>query len=78
MDFYDEVLRELLVALGAALFLGNVLALLRRRALPPGEAGERGADGEAVMTRPPVARTATYALMGLIIMVWGIASMAAS
>lgn len=30
MGFYDEVLRELLVAMGAALFVGNLLALLRR------------------------------------------------
>ena len=26
MDFYDDVMRELLVALGAALFLGNIFA----------------------------------------------------
>ena len=32
MGFYDEVLRELLVAMGAALFLGNLMALVRRRA----------------------------------------------
>ena len=32
MDFYDEVLRELLVAMGGALFVGNLMALLRRRA----------------------------------------------
>ncbi len=31
MDFYGEVLQELVVALGAALFVANVLALVRRR-----------------------------------------------
>ena len=30
--FYDEVMRELIVAVGAALFVANVYALLRRRA----------------------------------------------
>lgn len=34
MDFYDEVLRELFVAIGAALFVGNLFALLRRRNAP--------------------------------------------
>ena len=31
MSFYDEVLRELITALGAALFLANLFALVRRR-----------------------------------------------
>lgn len=30
-SFYDDVLRELLVAVGGALFVGNLLALLRRQ-----------------------------------------------
>ncbi len=29
--FYDEVLRELIAAMGAALFFGNAYALIRRR-----------------------------------------------
>ena len=29
-SFYDEVLRELIAAMGAALFFGNLYALLRR------------------------------------------------
>ena len=32
VNFYDDVLRELIVALGAALFIGNLYALIRRRA----------------------------------------------
>lgn len=69
MSFYDEVLRELLVALGAALFLGNLLALVRRRA-PASE------DGDA-LPRAPVARTVVYLFIGLVVMLWGIASLAA-
>lgn len=71
MSFYDEVLRELLVALGAALFLGNLLALVRRRA--PASLAE---DGDT-LPRAPVARTVVYLLIGLVVMLWGIASLAA-
>jgi len=73
MDFYDEVLRELLVAVGAALFVGNLMALLRRRA--PASATEDG-DGEA-LPRAPLARTVTYLVLGLVVALWGIASLAA-
>ena len=76
MSFYDEVLRELLVALGAALFLGNLLALIRRR--PPAavsDAGEEG-DDERTLARAPVGRTLAYLLIGFVVMIWGIASLA--
>ena len=77
MDFYDEVLRELLVAMGAALFVGNLMALLRRRAaVSPGEAGEAGEAGDA-LPRAPVARTVTYMVMGFVIAFWGLASLLA-
>jgi len=74
MDFYDEVLRELLVAMGAALFVGNLLALLRRRAAAP--AGE---DGDDVQAPPPapVARTVTFMVMGFVVAFWGLASLLA-
>lgn len=72
MSFYDDVLRELLVALGAALFLGNLLALIRRR--PPAAVVE---DGNGSVTRPPVGRTIAYLVIGLVVAVWGIASLAA-
>ena len=72
MGFYDEVLRELLVAVGAALFVGNLLALLRRRAPAPGE-------GEVeTLPQAPVARTVVYLLIGLVVAVWGVASLALS
>ncbi|MFM7224962.1 MAG: hypothetical protein ACKO1Y_05950, partial [Actinomycetota bacterium] len=41
-NFYDDVLRELVFALGAALFVANVLALVRRRRTDP-EAARRQA-----------------------------------
>jgi len=62
MEFYDEVLRELLVAMGAALFVGNLMALLRRR----------GATGQA-----PVARTVAFMVMGFVVAFWGLASLLA-
>ena len=73
MDFYDDVLRELLVAVGAALFVGNLMALIRRRA--PASVTEDG-DGE-VLPRVPLTRTITYLVLGLVIALWGIASLAA-
>lgn len=42
VTFYDEVLRELLVALGAAMFFGNLYALVRRRADAQRAAATRG------------------------------------
>ncbi len=69
MNFYDEVLRELLVALGAALFFGNLLALVRRRAPAPAEDGD-------TLARAPLARTVAYLLIGLLVALWGIASLA--
>ena len=72
MDFYDEVLRELLVAMGAALFVGNLLALLRRRAA----ASSAGEDGDA-LPRAPVGRTVTFMVMGFVVAFWGLASLLA-
>ena len=47
MSFYDDVLLELVTALGAALFFANALALIRRGA------DRRAAAKEAVVrTRP--------------------------
>jgi hypothetical protein len=93
VDFYDEVMRELVVALGAALFVANVLALLRRRR----DAEARGARGGArsvkvkgssrvqatgrtrqgELVQAPVARSATFAILGFVMMVAGIAAIVA-
>jgi hypothetical protein len=72
MDFYDEVLRELLVAMGAALFVGNLMALLRRRAPAPD-----GGDAQA-SPRAPVGRTVAFMVMGFVVAFWGLASLLAA
>lgn len=83
MDFYDEVLRELLVAMGGALFVGNLMALLRRRtAVSPGETGDTGAAGEdgdagGALPRAPIGRTVTYMVLGFVVAFWGLASLLA-
>lgn len=63
-----DALEWLLLALGGALFVGNVLALVR----PP----ERPRDGE--MRRAPVARSIVMAVVGLVAAVWALASLVAS
>jgi len=74
MDFYDEVLRELFVAVGAALFVGNLFALLRRRA-PASVA--RSEDGQALQ-RAPVGRALVYMALGFLMAFWGLASLLAN
>lgn len=91
MSFYDEVLRELVAALGAALFVANLYALVRRRADArraahrtvarsrpgsPVRGNRRATGGEPVdLVQAPVARTVTYMVIGFLVMVWGIASL---
>jgi hypothetical protein len=88
MSFYDEVLRELIVALGAALALGNGLALVRRRRDAQARAragvrstkakgssrarGGRTATGELVQA--PVARSVTFLVLGVVMVVAGLAA----
>ncbi|MGH9034186.1 MAG: hypothetical protein ACRD0O_00350 [Acidimicrobiia bacterium] len=77
MDFYDEVLRQLLVALGAALFLGNLLALIRGK--PPADIVRRAEEaGLEPPQRAPFGRTLAFLVLGLVVMVWGIASLTAN
>ena len=73
MDFYDEVLRELLVAVGAAMVVGNLMALIRRRA--PASV-VRSEDGE-VPPQAPLARTVTFLVIGFVVAFWGLASLLA-
>ena len=56
----ENLLAYLVLALGAALAVGNILALVRPN--PEVKEGE--------LTRAPVARTVTMALVGLIAAVW--------
>jgi hypothetical protein len=85
---YDQVLKELVLALGAALFLANAYALFRRRAdaeQVPARTVARSRPGSPVrgnarrvngdLTRAPVARSVTYLAIGLVVMVWAFASL---
>jgi hypothetical protein len=84
VDFYDEVLRELMLALGAALFLANAYALVRRRsdagsAGSPANAKRRGDSGsDTDLQQAPVVRSVTYMLIGLVVAAWALVSMIAS
>lgn len=91
MSFYDQVLRELVLALGAALFVANVFALVRRRrdaeeaakrsvvrarpGSPVRGQGRGSVSTSGDLTQAPVTRSVVYALIGLVVMIWGIASL---
>jgi len=78
VSFYDEVLLELLAALGAALFIGNLVALVRRRRDREAAPARRGQErGDADLPEAPLARTLVYMALGLVVMVWGLASVLA-
>jgi hypothetical protein len=61
----DDLLPYLVLAIGAALLVGNGLALLRPR--PEQKEGE--------LTRAPVARTAVMMLIGLVATIWALATL---
>ena len=66
----DDLLQYLLLALGGALFVGNVMALVRPPERHPGQA-----DGEAQLERAPVARSVLYAVIGLVAAGWALATL---
>ena len=68
----DDLLQYLLLALGGALFVGNVAALVRPPAQRPG-----APDGEAELTKAPVVRSVVYAGLGLVAAVWALATLIA-
>ena len=70
VGFYDQVLLELLAAVGGALFVGNLLALIRRRGEAPHPSGSD-------LARAPVGRTVLYLVIGLVVMAWGLGSLIA-
>jgi hypothetical protein len=88
VDFYGDVLLELVTALGAALFVANTYALIRRRADRRRAAREdvqRARPGSPVrsqvrvattgnLAQAPVGRTVAYMVLGFLVFVWGIAS----
>ena len=61
----SDLLAWLVLAIGGAMAVGNVMAMLR----PP----ERAKDGE--LERAPVARSALMAGVGLVAAVWALASL---
>ena len=88
MIFYDDVLLELVTALGAALFFANAFrpgpprrrpprrGQGSRRPQPPREpraqAGRQATTGK--LDQAPVTRSVVFMLFGLVVMVWGLAS----
>ena len=90
VDFYSDVLLELVTALGAALFIANAYALIRRsadRREGAREAVARSRPGSPVrkevratrstLDQAPLARTVTFMVLGFVVAIWGIASMVA-
>lgn len=92
VEFYDEVLRELIAAMGAALFFGNLYALIRRgrdkeriRAITVARArpgspvrGQANPGARRELAQAPVGRTLAYLVLGFVVMIAGIAALAAS
>jgi hypothetical protein len=87
VSFYDEVMRELVLAVGAALFLANAFALYRRRSDGSDDAGSApvrasggGSHGNDAtdLAQAPVARSVAYMLIGLVVAVWALASIVTS
>ena len=80
MSFYDEVLRELVLALGGALFVANAFALVRRRGDARRARSAAAVERDAAtatrtdLAQAPLARTVTYMLIGLVVAIWALAS----
>ncbi|MFV0309264.1 MAG: hypothetical protein ACK5OX_16140 [Desertimonas sp.] len=62
----DDLLPWLVLALGGALFVGNVLAVVR----PPQRRGD-----EHTLSEAPVIRSLAMAAVGLIAAIWAVASL---
>jgi hypothetical protein len=62
----EDLLAYLVLAVGGALFVGNLLAVVK----PP----ERQLD-EANLERAPVSRSLAFAVLGLVAAVWALASL---
>ncbi len=87
VDFYDEVLLQLVAALGAALFIGNLIALVRRQAdrqnaareavirhRPGSPVRKQARESRGRLDQAPLGRTVAFMLLGLVVAVWGLAS----
>jgi uncharacterized membrane protein YfcA len=67
----DDFLPWIILAFGAAMVAGNVLALVRPPTPKPGDEEQTGEEP----TGPPFARAAIMIVVGLVAAVWGIASL---
>jgi hypothetical protein len=65
----EDLLAWLVLAFGGALFVGNLLAVVR----PPAEPVEEGS-----LERAPVGRSLVYAGLGLVAAIWALGSLIAS
>ena len=88
MDFYTEVLLELMAAVGAALFFANGYALIRRRAdrrnaaraavaraRPGSPVRKQVGASTGKLAEAPVGRTIGFMVLGFIVAVWAIATL---
>ena len=64
----EDLLAYLVLAIGGALFIGNVMAVVR----PP----EQKLD-DTSLERAPVARSLTFAAIGLVAAIWALGSLVA-
>ncbi len=64
----EDLIPLLLLALGGALFVGNVMAIVR----PP----ERRHDDDD-LDRAPIVRSLVYAALGLVAAIWALATLIA-
>lgn len=62
----EDLLAWLVLAFGGALFVGNVMAIVK----PP----ERQLDDDA-LERAPVGRSVVFAVVGLVAAIWALASL---
>jgi len=79
IEFYSQVLIELVGAFGLALVVANVFAIFRPRRPAAADDQSIRADASAnedgtTLTRAPVVRSLVFALMGLVMFVWALAS----
>jgi hypothetical protein len=87
MEFYTVVLLELMAALGAALAVGNAIALVRRRRPLDSHAAQQSTETStssttttsttATLTRAPLVRTLAYLALGIVVCVWSLATLIA-
>jgi len=63
----DDLIVYLVLALGGALFVGNIAAIVR----PP----ERATRDEGSLERAPVTRSLVMAVVGLVAALWAVASL---